>query len=96
MICGICNRKWPDDRCQVLRLTEEERTHAGRMTGKEAPAEYIYCGPCWKLLSNRRQGAEFIAGSMKASLRAEGHPKADLISKRTLDFLLSKSGKPVS
>lgn len=96
MICGICDRKWPDDRCHVLTLTDAEREQVVRMTGKEAPKEYIYCGPCWKLLSNRRQGAEFIAGSMQSSLRAEGHPKADVIAKKTLDFLVGKSGKPVS
>jgi len=96
MICGICERQWPDDRCKVIRLTDPEKLNVQTMSGKPAPEQFVYCGPCWKLLSNRRQGAEFIAGTMRATLRAQGHPKADQIAKKTLDFLILKSGKPVS
>jgi len=95
MICGICNRGWDDVRCHVIELTEAERAVVLKTTGAKVE-KYIYCGPCWKLLSNRQQGAQFIAGSMRAAMRATGNPRADKVAARTLDFLLSKTSKPVS
>lgn len=96
MICGVCKREWPTESCKVIHLTDTERLSVKRATGQEAPTEYIYCKPCWKLLSDRRQGAQYIAGTMQASLKSHGHPKAEEVGKKMLDFLLSKSGKPVS
>jgi len=96
MKCGVCSRTWADEFCHVLDLTESERTYIRAATGEPAPKQYVYCKPCWKLLSNRQQGAQFIAGSFQAGFRAAGHPKSVQAGKKWLNFLVSKSGKPVS
>jgi len=96
MKCGVCGRKWPDERCQSIRLTESEKAIIQRQTGEPAPDKYIYCGPCWRLFQNKQQGAQFISGSMRAALHAVGHPQADAASKKMLAFLLAKSSKPMS
>lgn len=96
MKCGVCSRTWPDDRGHVLTLTESERSTIQQMTGQPAPLEYHYCNPCWKLLSDRQQGAQFIAGTVRASLAAQGMKNPEKAGKKMLDFLLARSGKPVS
>lgn len=95
MICGICNRPWADERCHTITLTEQEQAIVFQTTGQKVET-YTYCGPCWKLLQDPRQGAQFIAGSMRAAARAAGNPNADKVGKRTFDFLLSRVKKPVS
>jgi len=95
MICGICKRPWEDDKCHVLKLTAAEKDFARKNTG-EAPDRYIYCGPCWKLLANRQQGAQFIAGSFRAAVAGAGSEKAEKAARKMLAFLIEKSGKPVS
>lgn len=95
MICGICNRSWPDERCHVLTLTEQEREIVLKTTGQKIET-YTYCGPCWKLLRDPKQGAEYLAGSMRAVLRAAGSPNAEKAGDRFRNFLLSRAQKPVS
>ncbi len=95
MICGVCDRPWDDDRCHVVELTETEKAIVLKTTGQKVD-RYIYCNPCWKLLTNRQQGAQFIAGSFRAALRAAGNPKAEEAGKKMLDFLLKGRGRPVS
>jgi len=96
MKCGVCSREWPKEHCRTIVLTAVERAYVMAATGGAAPDEYVYCNPCWKLLSNRQQGAQFIAGSFQASFQASGHPKAAQVGKKMLNFLIAKSGKPVS
>jgi hypothetical protein len=80
----------------VIDLTEAEKFYVMSMMNQSPPSQYIYCKPCWKLLSNRQQGAQFIAGSVQALVRSAGHPKSAQAGKKMLNFLIAKSGKPVS
>jgi hypothetical protein len=96
MICGICKRNWPDARCKVIQLTDAERTFVQASSGGTAPTEFVYCGPCWKTATDRVQGAQLISGLLQTSMQASGSPDAQRVGKKFREFLLSKSGKPVS
>lgn len=96
MKCGICSREWNDAQCKVIPLTEAEREHIRKTLGKEPPDRYVYCAPCWRLLSNREQGAQFIAGMIRAGLRDRADPRAEKIGRRMYQYLIERSGKTVS
>ena len=95
MICCVCNRAWDDERCHTITLTAAERELVSKAMGK--PVESCtYCGPCWKLLQDRQQGAQLIAGLTRALYKEAGNPAADQAGRRIFDFLVSKPKKSVS
>ena len=96
MKCGICGRTWPEDKCKVITLSAEERAYVLSTTHEEAPEQYIYCKPCWKVATDRTQGLQLMSGIIQATMRNAGNPNAEKAAQKFHDFLISKAGKPVS
>jgi hypothetical protein len=95
MKCCVCDRDWPDPKCRVIVLTAAEKKYVQSM-GQEPPEQCIYCGPCWRVLSDRTQGAQLIKGAMQLQAQAQGIPNAEKLSQQFLSKLLELAKKPRS
>lgn len=97
MKCGICNRPVLKELARVEKLTETDKAYS-RQLGVEPPDEYIYCGPCYRLIhEDKEAAARLIQGTLQANLKASGVANADQIAKRYYDALIKKAApKPVS
>lgn len=92
MICCVCKRDWPDSKGRTLVLTDAEKQHMESL-GIEAPDTFLYCGPCWRVLSDKMLGAQFIKGSLQMQLRAQGVPNAEELGQRYMEKLLALKPK---
>jgi len=97
MKCGVCNRPVVGVAARIEKLTDADKAYS-RKLGVEPPDEYVYCGPCYRLIhEDKEAGARLIQGTLQANLRAAGVPNADQIAKRYYDALIKKAApKPVS
>ena len=80
MKCCVCNREWPDSKGHTVTLTEAEKQHIASVGVQTVPDAYHYCGPCWKVLSDKTMGAQLIKGTFQSGLTAKGVERADLLS----------------
>lgn len=80
MKCCVCNRDWPEIKCQTVKLTEAEKQHIASVGVQKVPDAYHYCGPCWKVLSDRTMGAQLIKGTFQSGLTAKGVQEAEVLS----------------
>lgn len=90
--CCVCSRPREDAEMKQIVLTASEREYVKAKTGEDA-TDYWYCIPCFRVLSDREQGAQLIKGSLQVSLTARGHPRAGEISQKVYEDLLEKSKK---
>lgn len=77
MLCCVCERDWPDHRCKVLPVSDEERD---ALKDIKLPESYAYCEPCWKVLSDKTMGAQLIKGVIQQMLLAQGTPYAEVLA----------------
>lgn len=88
MRCDICGR---DRECaETIRLTAEVKA-ALTEAGVTPPEEYHYCGPCWRVVSNREQGAQLLSGFFQTTLTGLGHTNARKAGEKMHTFLIEKS-----
>ena len=92
MLCCVCDRDWPEKKCMVLALTEEERAMLERTEGS-APETLAYCNPCWRVLSDRMMGAQLIKSTLQVHLRQSGVGNAERVSQEYFDRLLGLTSK---
>lgn len=85
--CCVCHRK--AENCEVLILTPEEK----KAIGKEAPEQLFYCKPCYRILTNRELGAQFLRGLAETGLRRAGVMGAEARATKFHQDLLSKVPK---
>lgn len=90
--CCVCARDWPDNKCMVLTLTEEERAYI-TANGETAPETYAYCNPCWRVLSDKMMGAQLIKSTLQVHLRKRGVANAEQLSAAYFDRLVSLASK---
>ncbi len=90
MMCCVCSKERPEASCVVLRLTEDEKAAVQAM-GHEPTETYVYCRPCFRVLSNPEQGAQLIRGVFQHTLKAEGVPNHELLARKYYEFLISKA-----
>lgn len=76
MKCCVCGHEWPDAKGHTIKLTESE-IKVVQETGGTIPDTLQYCGPCWRVLSDKTMGAQFIKGTIQSNLHAMGIPYAD-------------------
>ncbi len=88
--CCVCDRDWPDDKCQQLTLTDEERAHVVA-TGAKVKEPFIYCNPCWRVLSDRMMGAQLMKSVFQLHLRQRGRFDAEVATQAYYDRLLGLS-----
>lgn len=93
--CGICGAERDRDKCVVLVTTPAEAESIRKM-GREPEKEYIYCNPCYRVVTDREQGARLMQGLIQTKLRTSGSPKADELSKRMYEMLVKRSRKALS
>ena len=93
MKCCICNRERSETDCVVLTLTDEEKKFSSDM-GQGAPDTLVYCKPCYKVLTDREQGARLMQGTFR--MNAGDLPGAAQYAQRLYDRLIQKSGKKPS
>ena len=90
MKCCVCNREWAN--CKVIQLTEGEKQHL-RQKGQAYEDQYAYCTACWKVLSDKLMGAQFIKGNFQVQLKARGVQEAEELSQTLFDGLLNLKPK---
>ncbi len=95
MKCCVCNFERDDAACITITLTEDEKA-AIREMGQTPENAYVYCRPCFRILSNPEQGAQLIRGVFQQELQAEGMRNAEALASRYYNFLISKvrKGRP--
>jgi hypothetical protein len=94
--CCVCNRDWPEDKCRTLTLTDTEKSYIRTSVGQDPPETFLYCNPCWRVLSDRLMGAQFIKGTLQVQMQARGVGNAEELSQRYFDRLLALTSKPKS
>lgn len=92
MKCCICGADRSN--CHVIQVTEAEQAAIKQM-GQEPQAEYAYCRPCHRLMSNKESAARLIQGIVQTRLQMRGHPRAEEIAKKYYEFFIKARG-PVS
>ena len=91
MLCAICGR---ERTCEhSVKLSVDQKTTLRDMTGKNPPDEFHYCGPCWRIVSDRERGAALMRGLCQTSLASMGRADAEKQSSKLYSFLIEKSKK---
>lgn len=86
--CALCEQTKDEGSCEVLTLTDAEKAAI-----PNAPDQYVYCRPCWKVLNDPANGSALLKGLVQAKLRTIG-VSGDRAEAAALDFqkkLLSRS-----
>jgi len=65
--CVICGRAAPHGENVIIILTEAEKAQL-----PDPRDEYIYCKPCWSILSNPVSGPALMSGIAQHHLRQLG------------------------
>lgn len=87
--CGICGASRPRGSCHIIVLTDAEKAQM-LASGKQPEDEYIYCKPCWRVLSDRATGPSLYKGLIQARLRQLGVDNAEKIAQHHHDALVAK------
>lgn len=87
--CLICQRSRPRESCHVIVLTEAERAQV-----PDPRDEYVYCKPCWKVLSDPVQGASLMGGLAQHYLQHLGVEGVSERVTRFRDKLIARSKAP--
>ena len=93
LICCACSRKWPKDKCHVIALSEDEKTLLAG-AGEKTQDTLAYCNPCWRVLSDRIMGAQYIKSAMQIQLRSQNVSNAEELSQTYFDRLMALTSKP--
>lgn len=91
--CGLCGTGRPRGSCHVIAITPEERQQIRQM-GQQPMNEYIYCKPCWRILSDPATGPSVIKGLVQARLRQLGVEDAETIAERYYNRLVGRLKQP--
>jgi len=93
--CAICHRPRAVERCEVLELTADEKK-AMRQMGQTPEDKLYYCRPCWRVVTNREQGAALMKGMAQVQLQRAGVTNAETVATKFHERLLKlveKGGK---
>jgi hypothetical protein len=75
----------------ILHTTPEEKAEIARL-GQVPKDEYLYCRPCWGIVTDKEKGAQLIRGMFQVQFRSVG-PQAEKMAERLYQHLLSKGTK---
>lgn len=93
VLCGVCGREWERHSCEIITLTEAERLELERQ-GVKPLDEYIYCGPCWRTLSDPTAGPNYGKGLIQQNLQRIGVGNAEAIATKFQAKLVARIQKP--
>lgn len=88
--CLICGGEREREDCHIIVLSEEERAHV-----PEPLDEYVYCKPCWKVISDPTAGPSLMSGIASHYLRRIGVSKPEVLD-RFKAALTSRAVRPKS
>lgn len=95
MKCSVCNRERKEG--QTITLTAEERQAMSKASLGPVSESYFYCQACYRILTDRVQGAQLYRGLLQASLARSGVRNSNHIASRFYQFLVDRAAKkPVS
>lgn len=89
--CCVCHREAHAG--STLTLSPEEKKAIEKTDGKKAPDTLFYCKPCYRILSDKERGAQFLRGMMETGLRQAGVVGAETKASKFHRDLLSKVAK---
>ncbi len=90
MKCCICGRFRQN--LVTVTLTDEDKAFIVKTAGtKQPPDAYVYCKPCFKILSDRERGAQLMRGTIEIALRSKGNRNATKIADKYYQMLLSRT-----
>lgn len=93
--CCFCKRQ--REAFKVVTLSDMEKAFILRQTKVMPPDEYSYCGACWKIATDRNQGASLVKGLLQIQYQRAGVRNAEALATQVHDFLMKKAApKPVS
>lgn len=82
--CLVCERERSKEDCKIIVLTEEEQAQV------ENPLpEYVYCKPCWKVLSDPVAGPALMSGIAQHQLQNAGVSNARKVASEFRTKLMS-------
>ena len=85
--CLVCGRSRAREDCHIVVLTPAEREVIDRPLD-----EYVYCKPCWGVLSDPIASPALISGIVQHHLRKIGVPNAEELSSKYRASLMQKAG----
>lgn len=87
--CCVCRRE--HEGCEVITLTDEEKSVMQKAGYTTVPDTLAYCKPCWRILGNKEQGAQLMRGIGEITLRRLGVVNAEDRASRFHTGLLAKA-----
>jgi len=84
--CLVCGRGTPRNDSRIIVLTTEEKA-----TIANPLDEYVYCKPCWNVLSDPNSGPALISGIAQHHLRRLGVLNAEELAQRFRSALTSRA-----
>jgi hypothetical protein len=91
VICSCCHK---ERECpETIILSEEDKLTVAKMSGKAPPDSFSYCAPCWRVLSDRKKGANLLRGQYQELLRKTGHSNPSAAGKAYYNYLTNLGTK---
>ena len=86
--CGICGKAKARSGCKIIKPTLQEQKELNRVGDDRK--EFIYCKPCWRILSDPLTGPSLGKGIIETRLRQAGVPNAEQVAKSFHKKLLAR------
>lgn len=93
--CLVCQREAARGDCHIILPTAEDKAQL-LSQGQEPLAEYVYCNPCWKTLSDPVAGPALIRGIFEGTLRQFGVGRAEELADKYHAWLVKHARRPRS
>ncbi len=85
--CGVCGRVRDRDEMYIVQTNPEERAAIIKM-GHEPRDEYIYCRPCWGVVSDPVRCAQLYKGMLQMRHSPISEVRAEKLGDRVYKFLI--------
>lgn len=90
--CAVCHRPRAVSRCEVIELTDDEKASLRKM-GHTVEDTLYYCRPCWRVVTDRQQGAALMKGLAQTQLQRAGVANAEDVATKFHERVLELSKK---
>jgi hypothetical protein len=84
--CIVCGSEKSREDMHVITLTEAERQLLA-----ESREEYVYCQPCWRVLSDPATAPALMSGIARHRLRQAGVDNADQLANKFRQDLAARA-----
>lgn len=84
--CIVCGAPGKRESQHIIVLTEAERILLA-----ESQEEYVYCQPCWRILSDPATAPALMSGIARHRLRQSGVDNADQLAEKFRQDLMARA-----